>query len=100
MCSHYLVPLRVGSTLNTGGLSDRLVGPDEGVQRAALTDSRPIDHVVTQWAGNAGGAGLSGAEGTAATLRGHASNNIGDVDGEDLCSISAVFSLLREERHK
>lgn len=79
-----------------------MIGPDEGVRRAALTHSCPTDHVVSGWAGDTGGASVSGAGGaqrTAAALRGHTPDHIGDVDGEDLRRIRAVFPLLSEEKH-
>lgn len=98
--SSYLVCLCVWSALNTSHLSHRLIGPDEGVWRAAPTHSCPVDHVVSRWAGNTGGASLGGAQGAAATLWGHASEQVGDVDGVDLCNISTVSPLLMEEKHE
>lgn len=98
--SSYFVSSRVRSTLNTSVLSSRMLGPDEGVWRAALTLSRLIDHVVSRWAGNAGGADLGRAECTATTLRGYTSNHIGDVDGVDLCNIGAVLPFLKKKKHK
>ncbi len=98
-CSHYLVPLCVWSTTNTSSLSGRLISPDEGVWRAALTVSLPVDHVVSRWAGNTGGTGLRRVQGTAATLRGHTSNHIGDEDVVDLCKVCAVSPCLCEDKH-
>lgn len=91
----HLISLCVGSTWNTGVHSDGLVGPDDGVRRAALTRSCPIDHVVSRRAGDTGGAVLGQFEGAAATLRRHASDHVGDVDGVDLRNVTAVFSPLR-----
>lgn len=91
----HLIALCVRSTGDTGVHADRLIGPDDGVQRAAVTRSCPVDHVVSRWAGDAGGAVLSGIDGTAPTLRGHTSDHVGDVDGVDPRNITAVFSPLR-----
>lgn len=99
-CSHYLVSVCVRSTLNTSSLSNRMLGFDEGVWWAALTLSCPVDHVVSQWTGNTGGVILTRAHGTAATLWGHTSNYIGDVDWVNLNNISTVLPLLRDKKHK
>lgn len=93
-CSPHLVSLGVWTTLNTSGLSDRLLSPDESVCRASLTHPCPVDHVVPPRTGNTGGVGLIGAQGTAATLWGYTTDDIGDVDGVDLCNVTTVFPLL------
>lgn len=91
----HLVSLCVRSTWDAGVHSDGLIGPDDGVRRAALTRSCPVDHVVSRRAGYTGGAVLGQIEGAAATLRGHTSDHVGDVDGVDLGNVTAVFSPLR-----
>lgn len=90
--SLHLIALRVRSTGDTG--VHRLVGPDDGVWRAAFAHSSPVDHVVSWRAGDAGGAELGGIDSTAPTLRGHASDDVGDVDGVDPRHVATVFSPL------
>lgn len=92
----HLVCLCVWPTPNTSSFPNWLTSPNEGVWRALLTRSCPIDHVVSRWAENTGRAGLNRRQSTAATLRGHASDGVGDDDGVDLCNICAVVPLLRE----
>lgn len=96
--SPHLVCLSVWSTVNTSLLTDWLLGSDESVGRASLTRSCPIDHVVSRWTGDAGRASLGRAQGTVSTLWGDTSDHIGDVDGIDLCHVSTVFPLLREDK--
>lgn len=91
----HLVSLCVRSTRDTGFHADGLISPDDGVRRAALTHSCLVDHVVSRRAGDTGGAVLGQIEGTAATLRSHTSDHVGDVDGVDLRKVTAVFSPLR-----
>lgn len=93
--SLHLIALRVRATGDTGVHADRLVGPDDGVRRAAFAHSSPVDHVVSWRAGDAGGAELAGIDSTAPTLRGHASDYVGDVDGVDPRHVATVFSSLR-----
>lgn len=83
-------------TPNTSSFPNWLISPNEGVWRALLTRSCPVDHVVSRWAENTGRPGLNRRQSTAATLRGHASDGVGDDDGVDLCNICAVVPLLRE----
>lgn len=92
----HLVCRCVWPTPNTSSFPNWLISPNEGVWRALLTRSCPVDHVVSRWAENTGRAGLNRRQSTAATLRGHASDGVGDDDGVDLCSICAVVPLLRE----
>lgn len=98
MSSRYLVSLRVGSARHAGRLSG-ILGPDDAVWPAALALPRPAHHVVSRRAGNASRVAPGRAQGAAATLRGHASNHVGDVDGVDLCHVAAVPSHLAGVKH-
>ena len=93
--SHLVAPC-VWTTADTGVLSERLLSPDDSVCRASLAEPCPVDHVVSRWAGDTG---LVGPQGAAATLWGHTSDHVGDVDGVDLCNVSTVLPLLREQKH-
>lgn len=84
--------------MNTSLFTNWLLGSDESVGRAFLTHSCPIDHVVSRWTGDAGRASLGRAQGAVSTLWGDTSDHVGDVDGIDLCHVSTVFPLLREEK--
>ena len=88
-----LVAGGVGSTGDTGLPPHRLLGPDDGVGRAALTHARAVHHVVSGGAGHAGGEGRR-PRCTLATPGGHAVDGVGDEDRVDLGDVTRVVPLL------
>lgn len=98
-CWH-LVALGPGLTGHTGFCAVRLVGFQDGVGGAEVAGSRISVNVVASGTRGTGGAHVRGFEGAGAAVGGHASYDVGDVDGVDLGNIVGVLSALERRKQR
>lgn len=98
-CRH-LVVLGPWATGHTGLCTVRLVSFQDGVRGTEVAGSRISVNVMTSRTGGAGGAQVRGFQGTGTAVGGHATHDIGDIDGVDLGNVIGVLSALEMRKQK